>query len=239
MTAAFGLYQRLNLPPPWRPTLTPIPTIIYGAAGAVGSFAIQMARQSNIHPLICVAGKGIPHVEKLIDSSKGDVVLDYREGNEKLVENLKAAVEKAGGKVEYAFDTVSDHGTYVNICQVLDHKTGKITLVLPNRKYEEIPDTIEKSTTFVGAAHMGTDPEPWQKKTGMQTGNEEFAMAFFRYFGRGLQKGFFKGHPYEVVRGGLGGVETALRNLKDGKASAVKYVFRIEDTEGVPRDRTN
>ena len=239
MTAAFGLYQRLNLPPPWHPTLTPIPTIIYGAAGAVGSFAIQLARQSNIHPLICVAGKGIPHVEKLIDPSKGDVVLDYREGDEKLVQNLKAAVQKAGGKVEYAFDTVSDHGTYVNICQVLDHNTGKITLILPGREYKEIPDTIEKSVTFVGSAQMGTDPDPWQKKTGMLTGNEEFAMAFFRYFGRGLQKGFFKGHPYEVIPGGLGGVQSAMQDLKDGKASAVKYVFRIEDTEGVPRYRIN
>ena len=239
MTAAFGLYQRLYLPPPWHPALKPIPTIIYGAAGAVGSFAIQLAQQSNIHPLLCVAGKGIPHVEKLIDSSKGDIVLDYREGNDKLVENLKAAVQKAGGKVEYAFDTVSHNGTYENICKVLDHKTGKITLILPGREYKEIPDTIEKSITTVGSAQMGTDPDPWQKKTGMQTGNEEFAMAFFRYFGRGLQKGFFKGHPYEVVPGGLGGVQGALQNLKDGKASAVKYVFRIEDTEGVPRYPTN
>jgi len=34
----------------------------------------------------------------------------------------------------------------------------------------------------------------------------------------------------------LGGIETALQNLKDGKASAVKYIFRIEETEGVERE---
>ena len=67
----------------------------------------------------------------------------------------------------------------------------------------------------------------------MQTGNEEFAMAFFRYFARGLQKGYFKGHPYQIIPGGLGGVQEALQGLKDGKASAVKYVVRIADTEGV------
>ena len=239
MTAAFGLYQRLGLPPPWRPTVTPIPVIIYGAASAVGSYAIQLAQQSNIHPLICVAGRGIPHVEGLIDKSKGDIVFDYREGHEQLVQNLKAAVQNAGGNVEYAFDAVSDHGSYENVCQVLDHKTGKITLVVPGKEYKEIPDTVEKSLTYVGSSQIGTDMDPWQKKTGMQTGNEEFAMAMFRYFGRGLQKGFFKGHPYEVVPGGLGGVQTALQNLKDGKASAVKYVFRIEQTEGVLRYNTN
>ena len=233
MTAAFGLFQRLNLPTPWHPTLTPIPLIIYGAAAAVGSYAIQLAQQANIHPLICVAGNGIPHVESLIDQSKGDVVLDYREGDRELVRNLKAAVEKAGGKVEYALDAVSDHGSYVNICEVLDHKTGKITLVLPGKEYNDIPSSIEKSSTTVGSAQIGTDTDPWQKKTGMQTGNEEFAMAFFRYFSRGLQKGFFKGHPYQVVPGGLGGVEKALGDLKGGRASAVKFVFRIGETEGV------
>lgn len=235
MTAAFGLYQRLGLPPPWHPTTTPIPLIIYGAAAAVGSFAIQLARQSNIHPLICVAGRGIPHVEKMIDPSKGDIVLDYRDGNEQLVQNLRAAVQNAGGKIEYALDAVSEHSSYQNICEVLDHETGKITLVLPGREYKEIPETIEKSSTFVGAAHIETDPDPWQKQTGTQTGNEEFAQAFFRYFSRGLQKGYFKGHPYEVVPGGLAGIQGALQNLKDGKASAVKYVFRLEDTEGVSR----
>jgi len=58
----------------------------------------------------------------------------------------------------------------------------------------------------------------------------------FRFFGRGLQEGWFKGHPYEVVPGGLGGVEGALKNLKEGRASAVKYVFRIGETEGVRRE---
>ena len=172
-------------------------------------------------------------METLIDQSKGDIVLDYRNGNEQLVQNLRAAVQNAGGKVEYALDAVSGNGSYENICQVLDHETGKITLILPDKDYKEIPKTIEKSKMFVGAAQIGTDRDPWQKKTGMQTGNEEFALAFFRYFSRGLQKGYFKGHPYEVVPGGLAGIQGALQNLKDGKASAVKYVFRLEETEGV------
>lgn len=181
----------------------------------------------------------MPHVESLIDKSKGDVILDYREGDEKLVQNLKAAAEKTGGKVEYAFDAVSEHGSYVNICKVLDHETGKITMVLPMKDSSGIPETVERSMTSVGAAQIGSDMDPWQKKTGMQTGNEEFAMVFFRYFARGLQKGFFKGHPYEVVPGGLAGIQGALQTLKDGKASAVKYVFRLEDTEGVSRHDLN
>ena len=231
-TAAYGLYQCLNLPPPWRPAVTPIPVILYGAASAVGSFAIQLARQSNIHPLICIAGRGIPHVEELIDKSKGDIILDYRNGHEQLVQNLKATL-RSSSKIQYAFDGVSEYGSFQNICQVLDHKTGKIALITPFGDYKDIPETIEKSMIFAGTAHIRMDPDPWQKKTGMQTGNEEFALTLFRYVSRGLQKGYFKGHPYQIMPGGLGGVQECLQNLKDGKASALKYVIRIEDTEGV------
>jgi NADPH2:quinone reductase len=35
MTAAVGLYVRLGLPEPWKPTTTPTPLIIYGGSGAV------------------------------------------------------------------------------------------------------------------------------------------------------------------------------------------------------------
>ena len=45
-----------------------------------------------------------------------------------------------------------------------------------------------------------------------------------------LQEGDLKGHPFEVVPGGLQGVLTGLRKLRDGKASGMKYVYRIEET---------
>lgn len=56
-------------------------------------------------------------------------------------------------------------------------------------------------------------------------------------FTRGLETGWFRGHPYEVVSGGLRAVPTTildnLDSLKSGKASAIKYIFRIADTEGL------
>ncbi len=236
MTAALGLYQRLSLPLPFHPAPNPTPLIIYGAASAVGSFAIQLAQLSNIHPLICVAGRGIPHVERLIDASKGDVILDYRDGDEKLVQGLRDAVKRcAGGKVEHAFDCVSDNSSYINICEVLDYHSGRITLVVPGKEYPEIPATIAQSLTLVSDVFRANDLEPFEKIGGTKAGNEDFAYLMFRFFGRGLAQGWFRGHPYEVVPGGLGGVEGALRKLKEGRASAVKYVFRIGETEGVWR----
>jgi NADPH2:quinone reductase len=229
MTSAVGLYQRLGLPLPWHPATSPIPLIIYGAASAVGSYAIQLAQLSNIHPLICVAGRGIKHVEGLIDKSKGDMIVDYRSGDESVVGGLREAAKHAG-KLEYAFDAVSEKGSYINICEVLDRQTGQITLVLPGKDYAEIPSTIRKSWTKCGMVFQAMDDDPWEKKAGTKTGNKEFGYVMFRLFGRGLARGWFKGQPYEVVPGGLNGVEGALTKLKEGKASAVKYVFRIADT---------
>lgn len=240
MTAAIGLYRRLKgLPLPWHPTTTPTPLIVYGAASAVGAYAIKLAQLSNIHPLICVAGRGTDFVETLISRAKGDVILDYREGDEKLVQNLKSAIDKAGGKVEYAFDAISEHGSYQNICKVLDHQTGQITLILPGRDFSAIPSSIKQSITLVSDVHASSDQIQFQKETGSNTGNTDFGFLMFRFFGRGLQEGWFRGHPHEVVPGGLAGVSGALKNLKDGKASAVKYVFKLDETAGVERYKTN
>ncbi|KAK3676756.1 fusarubin cluster-oxidoreductase [Recurvomyces mirabilis] len=220
MTAAVGLYARLRLPEPWFPLpqdiSQQIPLVIYGASSAVGSYAIQFAQRSNIHPLICIAGRAQSHVQKLISPEKGDVIIDYRSGNDAIVQGIKDALK--GQKLEYAFDAVSEKGSYQNICQVLDHNSGKITLVLPGKKYAEIPASVEKSTTTVGSVHIDL---------------KDFGYVYFRYISKGLEEGWFHAHPPEVVAGGLEGVQTALQDLKDGKASAVKYVFKIADTPGL------
>jgi len=223
MTAAVGLYTRLGLPEPWRPAAEPTPLVIYGAASAVGYYATQLARKSNIHPLVCVAGRAKDHVETVIDRSKGDTIVDYRDGDEAVVAGLKEALGQGGlPPALHAFDAVSEKGSYVNISKVLA-KGAKMTLVLPGKEYQGVPEGIEKSITSVGSVHSKIEAE------------RDFGFVFFRYFARGLEQGWFKPQRHEVVPGGLAGIQQALQNLKDGKASGVKYVFRIAETEGVSR----
>jgi NADPH:quinone reductase-like Zn-dependent oxidoreductase len=211
MTAAIGLHQRMGLPDPWTPAKENIPLVVYGGAGAVGAYAIKLAQRANIHPIIAVAGKGEKFVEGLIDRSKGDTIVDYRKGDEAVVQGIKDALK--GQKLHYAYDAVSEHNSYTNIVQVLE-PTGKITLVLPGKTYEGIPETVEQSQTMVGTAHKE---------------DADYAFIMFRYMARGLAEGWFSPHPHEVVPGGLEGVQKGLENLRDGKASGVKYVFKIGD----------
>ncbi|KAK4139695.1 alcohol dehydrogenase-like protein [Dichotomopilus funicola] len=239
MTAAVALYLRLSLPSPWSATAeqqpptstTPTPLIIYGASSAVGIYATQLALRSGIHPLLCVAGRASDYVAGFLDSSRGDVVVDYRQGDEKVVEGLVRELEKyrgdGGGDVVpvLVLDAVSEGGTIKNIGRVLERVgggsvegskgKGKVTLVLSGAD-EKLPEGVERSNTSVGQVHKAA---------------KDFGFVYFRYFARGLREGWFKPQRFEVVPGGLAGIQGALEKLKDGKASAVKYVFRIGETE--------
>lgn len=218
LTAAVGLARHLRLPQPWTPVaLSPspeaaTPLVIYGAASAVGIYAVQLAARAGIHPLICVAGQSGAHVAQFLDEARGDVVLDYRAGDDKLVEGIRAA---AGGRpLLHAYDAVSEKGSYENLGRALS-PGGLITTVLPHKE-ENVPKEIGVIRTMVGSVHNE---------------DKDLGFVYMRYFAKGLQEGWFKAQPQEVVPGGLGGVQTGLENLKAGKANAVKYVFRIADTK--------
>ncbi|KAH7252810.1 chaperonin 10-like protein [Fusarium tricinctum] len=230
MTAALGLYQRLGLPLPWNPATTPLPLIVYGGATAVGSYAIKLAKFSNIHPIISVAGNSTAYVESLLDKTKGDVVIDYRKGNNHVVEEIRKA---AGSSVIYALDAVSEKGSITNIGKALAEGGKVATVLTPEMSIHgnEDPGNAEILFTMVGTVHQDTSPTA--QAVGAKFGDREFGAVFFHYFGLGLTEGWFNGHPYEVVEGGLDGLENALRVLEEGKLSAKKLVLRIADTKGL------
>ncbi|KXT08681.1 hypothetical protein AC579_8663 [Pseudocercospora musae] len=219
LTAAIGLFanNRLNLPQPTAPAKEPIPLVVYGASSAVGSYVLHFANRANIHPLICISGRAQEHVERLIDRAKGDTIIDYRKGNEAVVKGIKDALK--GAKLFHAYDAVSEHNSYQNICEVLE-PNGTITLVLPGKKYPEIPSNVNQTITQVGDVHGS---------------HKDLGFVYSRLITRGLDEGWFKPQPQEVVPGGLGGVQKALENLMNGNASAVKYIFKIADTEGAEK----
>lgn len=230
MTSALGMYYDLRLPPPWTPADDPTPLIIYGGASAVGGFAIKLAKLSNIHPIIAVAGAGAPFVESLIDRSKGDTIVDYRKGDAAVTAGIREAVTKAGcDKVEYAFDATTAQNSWANIAGALA-PTGSITFVLYAYQGKGLPETLKLTMTNVGLVHRSIDHDSKEGKAGLLVGPKEFGLAWFRLLGQGLREGWMTPHPHEVVEGGLASVGKVLKDLKAGKASAVKYVLRVGET---------
>ncbi|OJZ80304.1 hypothetical protein ASPFODRAFT_85916 [Aspergillus luchuensis CBS 106.47] len=191
LTATVSLYAHHRLPSPWTPALKPIPLIVYGASGAVGSYAIKLACNSNVHPIIAATAKGI-----------------------------SSSLEKAGHtSVWHAIDAAIVPQSAEVLKRVVS-PGGQVDFILPN-DFDVAPAT--KSVTSVGSVHNQPEFE----------NNEELGYVISRYISRALQNGSLSGHPFEIRPGGLEGVEEALRDLKDGRASAMKYVFRIADTPGV------
>ncbi|OJZ90218.1 hypothetical protein ASPFODRAFT_202773 [Aspergillus luchuensis CBS 106.47] len=220
LTAVISLHHHHALPTPWSPpsaTTNPTPFVIYGGSTAVGSFAIKLLRASNIHPIIAIAGSGSPYVQSLLDPSKGDTVIDYRPGTDSTI----ASIKSLNLNIKNALDTIVDATSAHVLTQVVT-PGGQVDHVLP-RDPKDLPGLLS-TNTWVNAAH--------EKANGVDD-CRDLCYVFCRWFSRALKDGRFKGHPWQVREGGLEGVKGAMKDLMDGKASAVKYVFRIAETPGL------
>ncbi|KAI2469133.1 GroES-like protein [Annulohypoxylon bovei var. microspora] len=223
VTAAVGLYIDMKLPPPFDP-IKPVeggkkmPILINGVSSAVGAFAAKFARLSGLGPIIGVAGRSSDFGKSLVD-----YIIDYRKGEDALVASIEDILTKEGlgTKVPYVFDAISENGSLEATLRYVDLNGGVISTVQSpqlfaidkeNFKYPDGVTAINSMAPTLFSTH------------------KDFGYLWSRYLGRLLEDGRLKPHPYEVIPGGLKGVLTGLRNLMDGKASAVKYVYKIDDT---------
>ncbi|KAK5995507.1 Trans-enoyl reductase fsr4 [Cladobotryum mycophilum] len=229
LTAAFGLSWVLGLPMPWqRSPEGQTPLIVYGASTAVAAFGIQLARAANIHPIIAIGSSNSSFMTEYLDNEKGDCLIDYRvhKGPEALIKAIRSALTDAGiadGRALHAFDCVSQPGTYdAVLSKVLagEPKNGhkpKVATVLPELNYSSMDPTVDFEQTYCGLAHEGTEDA------------RRFGAALFRSLTQALKYGWFKGHPYEVVPGGLDGVEAAVKESKEGNIKAKKLILKIAE----------
>ena len=223
MTSAEALFRTLALPGPWAPATTSTSLLVYGGSSAVGAFAIKLAMLANIHPIVAVAGAGCDFVSSLLDPSKGDEVFDYRDGSHKLEEKIRSHLSKTAPEAttfNHAVAAVSNKDTIQFCCDFLG-AGGVVAHFLPLPEAVQVPTGVTTTLVMVGDVHS---------QYGVKPGYEDLGYVMNRLFTRWLQAGTFKGHPFEVVSGGLDAVPEVLKNLKEGKASAVKYVFRVADT---------
>ncbi|KAK9234448.1 chaperonin 10-like protein [Lipomyces kononenkoae] len=230
LTAGYGLWDILGLPTPWRPATEDIPLLIYGASTSVGSYAIKLAKLAGIGPVIGVAGAGA----QVALEAGADFVVDYR-NNDDIAGCIRAHLKK-DQTLLHALDTVSGGGSYQHVLKAFEPGLGlhrsikavepgvesKLCLLLAEGRYDDIDTTKTKFGIAQVANAHGTD-----------AARRDFAYIFYRQITKWLQEGKFSGHRFMVVDGGLDGVAKGLKELKDGKVSGCKNVFRIRDTPGL------
>lgn len=223
LTAAVHLYLGMKLPPPYDPIShtepqNRVPLLIYGITSAVGAFAAKLARLSGIGPIIGVAGRSSEFAHELADH-----VVDYRKGEDEIVSSIESffAREDLGTKVVNVFDAISEGGSLEAIARIIDVNKGVVNTVLPPILFAKDKENFK----FPAGVKVFQSSIPQ-----IQTSHKDFGYVWSRYLGRLFAEGRLTPHPYEVIPGGLSGILKGLQNLKDGKASAVKYVYRVEET---------
>ncbi|KAI0974090.1 GroES-like protein [Xylaria arbuscula] len=223
LTAAMALYVDMKLPAPYD-AVEPAAggkqaIVIYGITSAVGAFAAKLARLSGLHPIIGIAGRAGDYAQTL-----ADYVVDYRKGEDAVVTGVEDILKKEGlgSKASHVFDAISEGGTLETTLRFLDPNGGIVSTVLPpalfarDKEHFAYPPGVTAINTAVPR---------------VQSTHKDFGYLWSRYLGRLLADGRLKSHPVEVVPGGLYGILPGLQKLRDGKASAVKYVYNIEDTD--------
>ncbi|KAJ4305785.1 hypothetical protein N0V90_001317 [Kalmusia sp. IMI 367209] len=229
-TAALALYIDLQIPLPF--TLQQSadaqekkkePFLIYGITSACGAFAAKFARLSGFGPIIGVAGRAGDFARTL-----ADYVVDYRLGEDALVSSISTILEREGlgMKVPKVFDAISENGSLEATLRIIEPNGGVVSTLLPpklfakDKEHFEYPEDVTAMNTAA--------PQLFSV-------HKDFGYVWSQYMTRLLEEGRLRGHPLEVVPGGLHGVLTGLRRLYEGKASAVKYVYRVEETGEVGR----
>lgn len=229
MTAAVALWRELAIPFPWavghREGI-----IIYGAGSAVGLFGVKLAKLSGMSPVIAVAGGEASRkiIASLLESERGDRVVDYRNGEEATVNAIRSSLGST--TIRLALDAISSSASEKLIGQTLGKSSGnaKIATVLPLNTADEV-EGITRSFTISPLVFGDA------KEAGMPIdANRWLGATITKFIGMAVANGSLKGHPYEIVAGGLDGVEKGLKLLQAGSAEGpVKYVYKVGDRKSV------
>ncbi|KAM5354139.1 hypothetical protein ACJ41O_000789 [Fusarium nematophilum] len=217
VTLGQALYQSLELPLPDDPAKAPFHVLIYGGSTATGSLAIQFARLSGLQVVTTCS----PRHDDFVRGLGADHVFDYN--SPQCAADIQRATEN---QLQFAFDTVATEDT-AKIC-VDALGTGvagaKYTSLspIPKLQRDDVANLNTMAFTAVGEAFQIGDlsvpvvPEDYA-----------FAIKFTRLAQELLAQGRIKAHPFEVREGGLEGVLSGLQEMREGKVSGKKLVYKL------------
>ncbi|KAI4909275.1 hypothetical protein J4E90_007972 [Alternaria incomplexa] len=211
-TVAQGLYQELGLPFPPAKVQSPTPVLIYGGSTATGTLAIQYAKHTGCE----VIATSSPHNFDLLRKLGADQVFNYKDAD------VGAKIREAtNDKLKLAFDCIAEGNSFDITAAAISSTGGHMSALLPVNNYPR--SDVKTKFTFAYTA-LG---EAYSEKVGASQEDYEFGARFWKQAEEWFGQGKLKTHPIEV-RSGLEGVPQGLQDLKDGKVSGVKLVYKVD-----------
>jgi len=212
-TVGQALYSSLGLPLPPATVQEPTTLLIYGGSTATGTLAIQYAKLSGLTVVVTASPRNFDFLKSL----GADHVFDYKDPG--CGAKIRAATDD---KLKLAFDTISEHGSWDVCCAALSSEGGHYTALLP---VKDFPRSDVKNTTTLAYTALG---EKFNEQLPAIPPHFAFGVKWWRLSEGLINDGKIKTHPIEVRDGGLDGIPKGLEDVKNGKVSGVKLVYKVE-----------
>lgn len=190
--------------------------LVYGGSSATGSLGIQFAKLAGYKVITTCSLQN----NALVKSRGADEVFDYNDPE--CGSKIRAFT---GNRLRYAWDTIG-RDVSAKVCDEAlstDSAICHYGSILTNRfPREGVKSTFTLMYTMFGAAFT-----KYGKEFPASTEDYEFAKMWMALTEKLVAEGKVKPHPKKVGDGGLEGILTGLKDLKEGKVSAEKLVYRI------------
>jgi len=185
--------------------------LVYGGSSSLGAIAIEYLGQAGY----TVISTSSPRNNALV-SGFGATVIDHTQPAEAVIAALKQH-----GPYDFAFDAISTPAAAAINAAVLGAQSGNIVLYSvgpPPPADVVIPKNVSRVNKSWPGALAAADPtyDEW---------------VFTKYIPGALAAGKLKGVPTEVVKGGLGAVDEALRKLEKGVSGRKLILYPWEDAD--------
>jgi len=218
ITCGQSLYQKsLKLKLPTEPSTGGEYVLVYGGSTATGSLGVQYAKLSGYKVLTTCSPK---HHEWM--KSHGITPFNYSDSD------CGAQIRKfTNNTLKYAFDTIYA-GDSIKICAeaLSSEPGGRYGSLLPVKFPRD--DVGSKGTLmytiFNEEFTKGATKYPASKE------DFDFAKTFFEMTEKLIADGKLKTHPDKLREGGLEGALKGMDEMKAGKVSGEKWVYKIDET---------
>ncbi|KAI9694880.1 MAG: hypothetical protein M1822_000496 [Bathelium mastoideum] len=230
-TVAQGLYQRVGLPWPNAPAKEKFPVLIYGGSTATGAMAIQFAKLSNLEPIVTCSPRNFQYCQSLGATH----CFDYNSPS--CGADIRAHTNDS---LFYAFDCISEGPSPQICCDALSTTTAPASHPHPPRDggkplysallpVSDFPrdDVTHAYTLAYSAIGEYFTMGPGGREFAASEEDKEYQERFWEVATALVAEGKIAPHEKDTRQGGLQGILEGLDDLRNGRVSGKKVVYRV------------